>query len=81
MARPSVTITSNGAPVTKHGSPQVIDITIIGKPTSAGVAFVEYTLGPAGRALYKAGGFTLYPLVVTGDTSAIPAALKSELGS
>jgi molybdate/tungstate transport system substrate-binding protein len=77
----SVTITSNGAPVTKHGSPQVIDITIIGKPTPAGTAFVQYTLSPAGRALYKKGGFTLMPLVVTGDSSAIPAAIKSELGS
>jgi len=80
-AKAMVTITSNGQKVTKTGSPQVINITIIGKPTPAGVAFVEYTLGPAGRALYKAGGFTLYPLVVTGDTSAIPAAIKSELGS
>jgi molybdate/tungstate transport system substrate-binding protein len=77
----SVTITSNGAPVTKHGSPQVIDITIIGKPTPAGTAFVQYTLSPAGRALYKKGGFTLFPLAVTGDSSAIPAAIKSELGS
>ena len=77
----SVTITSNGAPVTKHGSPQVINLTIIGKPTPAGTAFVQYTLSPAGRALYKAGGFTLFPLVVTGDSSAIPAAIKSELGS
>jgi molybdate/tungstate transport system substrate-binding protein len=77
----SVTITSNGAPVTKHGSPQVIDITMIGKPTPAGTAFVQYTLSPAGRALYKAGGFTLFPLAVTGDSSAIPAEIKSELGS
>jgi molybdate/tungstate transport system substrate-binding protein len=77
----SVTITSGGQQVTKHGSPQVIDITLIGKPTSAGTAFVQYTLSPAGRALYKAGGFTLFPLVVTGDSSAIPASIKSELGS
>src|SRR5208282_6367922 len=34
--------------MTKSGSPQVIDITIIGKPTDAGVAFVKYTLSPAG---------------------------------
>jgi molybdate/tungstate transport system substrate-binding protein len=76
-----VTITSNGAPTTKSGSPQVIDITLIGKPTPAGIAFVKYVLSPAGRALYKTGGFTLYPLQVTGDSSAIPAAIKSELGS
>ncbi len=77
----SVTITSNGAPVTKHGSPQVIDITLIGKPTPAGIAFVKYTLSSTGLALYKTGGFTLYPLAVTGDKSAIPAAIQSELGT
>ena len=40
---------------TKSGSPQVIDITIIGKPTPAAIAFVKYTLSPAGLAQYKAG--------------------------
>jgi molybdate/tungstate transport system substrate-binding protein len=77
----SVTVTSNGSPTTKHGSPQVIDITLIGKPTSAGIAFVKYTLSPAGQALYKQGGFTLLTPTVTGDSSAIPAEIKSELGS
>ncbi len=77
----SVTITSNGAPSTKHGSPQVIDITLVGKPTPAGIAFVKYTLSPAGVALYKAGGFSVLTPAVTGDASAIPAAIKSELGS
>jgi len=80
-AKATVTITSNGAKVTKSGSPQWIDITIIGKPTPAAIAFVKYTLSPAGLALYKAGGFTLATPVVTGDTSAVPAAIKSELGS
>jgi len=59
----------------------VIDITLIGKPTPAGIAFVKYTLSSAGRALYKQGGFTLLPPTATGDTGAIPAAIKSELGS
>ena len=77
----SVTVTSNGASSTKHGSPQVIDITLIGKPTPAGIAFVKYTLSSAGRALYKQGGFTLLPPTATGVTGAIPAAIKSELGS
>jgi molybdate/tungstate transport system substrate-binding protein len=80
-AKATVTITSNGAKVTKSGSPQWIDITIIGKPTPAATAFVKYTLSPAGLALYKTGGFRLATPVVTGDTSAIPAAIKSELGS
>jgi len=80
-AKATVTITSNGAKTTKSGSPQVIDITIVGKPTPAGIAFVKYTLSSAGLAQYKNGGFTLLPLAVTGDSSAIPAAIKSELGS
>jgi len=80
-ATATVTITSNGQKVTKSGSPQWIDITIIGKPTPAAIAFVKYTLSPAGLALYKAGGFRLATPVVTGDSSAIPAAIKSELGS
>jgi molybdate/tungstate transport system substrate-binding protein len=76
----SVTVTSGGQTSTKHGSPQVIDITLIGKPTPAGIAFVKYTLSSAGRALYKKGGFTLLSPTVTGDSSAVPAAIKSELG-
>jgi molybdate/tungstate transport system substrate-binding protein len=65
---------------TKSGSPQVIDITIIGTPTPAAIAFVKYTLSPAGLAQYKAGGFTLIPPKVTGSASAVPAAISSELG-
>jgi molybdate/tungstate transport system substrate-binding protein len=76
-AKTSVTITGN---VTKHGDPQVIDVTLIGKPTPAGIAFVKYTLSPAGLAQYKAGGFTLLKPSVTGDSAAIPSAIKSELG-
>ena len=64
----------------KSGSPQVIDITTIGTPTPAGVAFVKYTLSPAGLAQYKAGGFTVLTPTVFGDSSAVPAAIKSELG-
>ena len=73
----SVTITGG---VTKHGSPQVIDITIIGTPTPAGVAFVKYTLSPAGLAQYKQGGFSLPIPKVFGTASAVPAEVSSELG-
>jgi molybdate/tungstate transport system substrate-binding protein len=66
---------------TYHGSPQVIDITLIGKPTDAGIAFVKYTLSPAGLALYKQGGFTVLTPTVTGSKSSVPAAISSELGS
>jgi molybdate/tungstate transport system substrate-binding protein len=77
----SITLTpAGGSPTTKHGSPQVIDITIIGNPTPAAIAFVKYTLSQAGRAEYKNGGFTLLTPTVTGDASAVPAAISSELG-
>lgn len=66
---------------TKHGSPQVIDITIIGTPTPAGIAFVKYTLSSAGLALYKAGGFTMITPRLTGSMSDVPAGIHSELGS
>jgi molybdate/tungstate transport system substrate-binding protein len=67
--------------MTKSGSPQVINITTIGTPTSAGIAFVKYTLSPAGLAQYKAGGFAMITPAVVGDKGAVPAAILSELGS
>jgi molybdate/tungstate transport system substrate-binding protein len=72
----SITITGN---VTKHGSPLAIVMTIIGAPTSAGTAFAAYVLSPAGRALYTREGYTLLTPTVTGDSGAIPAAVKAEL--
>src|SRR5215469_935682 len=77
----SITVTANGQPTVKHGSPQVIDITIIGKPAPAAIAFVKYTLSPAGPAEYRSGGFNILKPTVTGDMSAVPAAIRSELGS
>ena len=41
---------------------------------------MKYTLSPAGLAQYKAGGFTVLTPTVFGDSSAVPAAIKSELG-
>ena len=79
-AKATVTVTSGGQKVTKHGSPQVIDITMIGKPTPAGTAFVKYTLSPAGLALYKQGGFSLPTPTVFGTASAVPSEISSELG-
>jgi molybdate/tungstate transport system substrate-binding protein len=77
----TITITPPGGTATsKSGGPQVIDITIIGKPTPAAIAFVKWTLSQAGLALYKQGGFTLLTPAVTGPSSAIPAAITSELG-
>jgi molybdate/tungstate transport system substrate-binding protein len=65
---------------TKSGSPQVINITIIGTPTPGAIAFVKYTLSPAGLAQYKAGGFSLPTPTVVGSASSVPAAISSELG-
>jgi molybdate/tungstate transport system substrate-binding protein len=73
----SITITGN---VTKHGSPLVVDITTIGKPSAASIAYVKYVLSPAGKALYKQGGYTLTTPQAFGTTSAIPSAISSELG-
>jgi molybdate/tungstate transport system substrate-binding protein len=74
-AKATVT-TTNGS--VHSGAPLVLDITIIGKVTPAAVAFVKYTLSPAGIAQYKAGGFKL--LTPTGTGTGIPAAISSELG-
>lgn len=73
----SITITGN---VLKHGSPLVADITLIGKPTAAATAYVQYVLSKAGRALYTKGGYALLPPTAFGDTSAIPASIHRELG-
>lgn len=64
---------------TKHGSPQVIDITIIGSPTPAALSFVKYTLSAAGLAEYKNGGFSMITPTVFG--SGVPADISSELGT
>ncbi len=64
---------------TYHGSPQVIDITIIGTPTPAATAFVKWTLSAAGLAGYEQGGFTLPTPKVFG--SGVPSEVSSEVGS
>ncbi len=78
-AKATVTV-KNGK--TYKGSPQVIDITTVGsKPSAGAIAFVKYTLSPAGLALYKQGGFTVLTPKLFGDESAVPPAVQSELGS
>jgi molybdate/tungstate transport system substrate-binding protein len=79
-AKASITITSSAGKVTKTGSPLAIDITTIGTPTPAGIAFVKYTLSPAGLALYRQAGYTVFsPLKVVG--TGVPAEVQSDLGS
>ncbi len=79
-AKATVTVTTGGPSTTKMASPQVIDITIIGNPTPAAIAFVKYTLSQVGLAQYKTGGFTLLAPAASGTSSAIPATISSELG-
>ncbi len=64
----------------KHGSPQVIDITIIGNPTPAAIAFVRYTLSAAGLAEYRHGGFAILTPTIFGTVTAVPPAILSDLG-
>jgi molybdate/tungstate transport system substrate-binding protein len=64
---------------TYTGSPQVIDITIIGTPTAAATAFVMYTLSQTGLTEYRNVGFAVLAPKAFGDTSAIPASITSEL--
>ena len=59
----------------------MIDITIIGKETPAGIAFVKYTLSPTGLAQYKEGGFSLPTRQVFGSASSVPSEISSELGT
>jgi molybdate/tungstate transport system substrate-binding protein len=83
-AKASITITSSSGPETKTGSPLTLDITTISgaKDAAAGNAFVAYVLSPAGRSLYaNKGGYTLLTPALTGPRSAVPAAIRKELGS
>ena len=80
-AKASVTLTNGGRRRPSTARRRSSTSPSIGKPTPAGTAFVKYTLSPTGLAQYKQGGFTLLTPTVFGDSSAVPAAIKSELGS
>ncbi|HEY4462478.1 MAG TPA: extracellular solute-binding protein [Streptosporangiaceae bacterium] len=63
------------------GKPLSVCITTIGtKDQAAADAFVAYVLSQPGLALHKSGGYTLLTPKAFGNTSAIPASIKSELG-
>jgi molybdate/tungstate transport system substrate-binding protein len=66
---------------TAIGKPLVVDITTIGKNDPSAQAFVRYVLSAHGLALHKQGGYTLLKPTAFGDTAAIPAAVRAELGS
>ncbi len=77
-AKVSVTITDNGQKKTLSGVPLVLDVTIIGKPAAASLAYVKYLLSPAGQQLYRQGGYTVLTPKATGTN--VPVAVRSELG-
>ena len=58
-------------------------VTVLNKApdSSAGIAFVQYLLGDAGKALLAKHGLRLQPIKVTGDSSAVPAQLRSLLAA
>jgi molybdate/tungstate transport system substrate-binding protein len=83
-AKASITITDSSGKDTKTGSPLTLDITTISgaKDAAAGNAFVAYVLSPPGRSLYaKQGGYTLLKPTLTGPVTAVPAAIRKEIGS
>jgi molybdate/tungstate transport system substrate-binding protein len=64
-----------------QGKPLVVSITTIGtKDKAAADAFVAYVLSEAGLARHKQGGYVLLPLKLTGSMSAVPAAVRKDLG-
>ncbi len=76
-ATASVTVGSK----TYHGAPSVYALTI---PTNAanpagGAAFVAFLLGAQGQALLRDAGLTILAPGLSGDTSAVPAALANVL--
>jgi molybdate/tungstate transport system substrate-binding protein len=63
------------------GKPLSLCITTIGtKDQAAADAFVAYVLSQPGLARHKQGGYTLLTPKAFGNTSAVPATIKSELG-
>jgi len=65
------------------GSPLVLTITTVHGPTGADQkadeAFVRFVLSSEGRAVYKANGYALLPVKVTGKVSSVPSTIRSEI--
>jgi len=73
----TATLTLAGGKVV-HGVPLVVDATILGHPTPAATAFIDYLLSKAGRRAFQAGGYTLVPPVLGGPGAAhAPAAVRA----
>ena len=79
-AKATMTITARRAEVDQDGSPLVIDITIIGKPTPAGDRVRRVHAVPGGPGPVQAGRVHAADADGDRDSSAVPAAMQSELG-
>lgn len=63
-----------------QGKPLTLDITILGKPTAAAEAYVAYIVSHAGLQKFAQNGYKLLHVTVSGDKSAVPAAVAREVG-
>ncbi|HEX8995493.1 MAG TPA: extracellular solute-binding protein [Ktedonobacterales bacterium] len=74
---------TTAAGVTQHGGPIAFSVTMPSTVrNSAGAeAFITYLLGANGRATLTADGFSLSGPKLTGDSSQLPASLKSLVAS
>jgi molybdate/tungstate transport system substrate-binding protein len=70
---------ANGEPA--KGKPLTVDVTIIGKPTSASEAFVAYILSRAGLQKIAQNGYKLLHVKVSGDKSAMPPSVARAAGT
>ncbi|MCY0879690.1 MAG: extracellular solute-binding protein [Firmicutes bacterium] len=62
-----------------RGTALTVDITTVGKPTPAAIAFIRFVLGPEGTALMKKDGYTVFKPQLEGSLSHVPPALRSYL--
>lgn len=65
--------------VVVHGAPLTVDLTLIGHPSPAAIAFARFVLSPAGRALYARAGYELLPEMLVGPRRDVPAAVLAQL--
>jgi molybdate/tungstate transport system substrate-binding protein len=70
-------------PLDKVSLSATYTVTILNRaPNRAGgIAFVRYLLGPPGRTILQRHGLSVVPYQVSGEGSAVPAALRSLLGA
>jgi molybdate/tungstate transport system substrate-binding protein len=74
--------TTPGSTTTVHGSPLVVDVTVVHEPgqssadAAAAAHFIAYLLSPAGRRQTIAGGYALVRPRIVGPTSSVPELVR-----